>query len=104
MSVVTVSLKKTAENQISRGRDVDLAVGCRDEPGRDAGRAVVAGLFGHLFGDQPARGLYFFFQAEDGIRDLIVTGVQTCALPIWPQHPGRRDRPYDVEEHATGGE
>src|SRR5206468_8603407 len=28
--------------------------------------------------------LFFFFQAEDGIRDLIVTGVQTCALPIWP--------------------
>src|SRR3989440_4074763 len=27
--------------------------------------------------------LFFFFQAEDGIRDLIVTGVQTCALPIW---------------------
>src|SRR2546430_764702 len=26
--------------------------------------------------------LYFFFQAEDGIRDLTVTGVQTCALPI----------------------
>src|SRR6266496_5807703 len=26
----------------------------------------------------------FFFQAEDGIRDLYVTGVQTCALPIWP--------------------
>src|SRR5690349_12130675 len=25
---------------------------------------------------------YFFFQAEDGIRDLYVTGVQTCALPI----------------------
>src|SRR2546430_12605021 len=25
---------------------------------------------------------YFFFQAEDGIRDLTVTGVQTCALPI----------------------
>ena len=31
------------------------------------------------------RGLYsgfFFFQAEDGIRDIGVTGVQTCALPI----------------------
>src|SRR2546427_6681575 len=29
--------------------------------------------------------LFFFFQAEDGIRDLTVTGVQTCALPIyWP--------------------
>src|SRR5690348_17778843 len=27
--------------------------------------------------------LYFFFQAEDGIRDGRVTGVQTCALPIW---------------------
>src|SRR3989440_7868383 len=26
--------------------------------------------------------IFFFFQAEDGIRDLIVTGVQTCALPI----------------------
>src|SRR5206468_8356543 len=26
---------------------------------------------------------FFFFQAEDGIRDLIVTGVQTCALPIY---------------------
>src|SRR5688572_13048101 len=28
--------------------------------------------------------LFFFFQAEDGIRDLTVTGVQTCALPISP--------------------
>src|SRR5439155_17935687 len=27
--------------------------------------------------------LFFFFQAEDGIRDGHVTGVQTCALPIW---------------------
>src|SRR5437868_8141835 len=26
-----------------------------------------------------------FFQAEDGIRDRNVTGVQTCALPIWPE-------------------
>src|SRR5690606_41029076 len=28
------------------------------------------------------RVLFFFFQAEDGIRDFHVTGVQTCALPI----------------------
>src|SRR2546429_5487659 len=28
-------------------------------------------------------GMVFFFQAEDGIRDVAVTGVQTCALPIW---------------------
>src|SRR2546430_7226676 len=29
----------------------------------------------------------FFFQAEDGIRDLTVTGVQTCALPISVCYP-----------------
>src|SRR5258708_20417675 len=29
-----------------------------------------------------AREVFFFFQAEDGIRDDLVTGVQTCALPI----------------------
>src|SRR6266853_1690722 len=36
--------------------------------------------------------LFFFFQAEDGIRDLTVTGVQTCALPIcdgWPLYESR---------------
>src|SRR5206468_7732295 len=38
--------------------------------------------------------VFFFFQAEDGIRDLIVTGVQTCALPIWFKsgHPDQSDR------------
>src|SRR6266852_6942644 len=30
---------------------------------------------------------FFFFQAEDGIRDATVTGVQTCALPISPALP-----------------
>src|SRR5437870_10243929 len=30
------------------------------------------------------RFFFFFFQAEDGIRDGHVTGVQTCALPIFP--------------------
>src|SRR5256885_3793312 len=35
----------------------------------------------------------FFFQAEDGIRDYKVTGVQTCALPIFPRpHPARGSR------------
>src|SRR5437762_4732905 len=29
------------------------------------------------------RAIYFVAQAEDGIRDTSVTGVQTCALPIW---------------------
>src|SRR5688572_31517456 len=41
---------------------------------------------------------FFFFQAEDGIRDLTVTGVQTCALPIYLRSaaggpPVRRPRP-----------
>src|SRR5690625_8016028 len=43
---------------------------------------------------------FFFFQAEDGIRDGHVTGVQTCALPISPRSrragpgsPRRRTRP-----------
>src|SRR5687767_15208717 len=31
----------------------------------------------------------FFFQAEDGIRDKLVTGVQTCALPICDQRAAR---------------
>src|SRR3712207_8040173 len=30
--------------------------------------------------------VFFFFQAEDGIRDIGVTGVQTCALPISLRH------------------
>src|SRR5256885_7610876 len=32
--------------------------------------------------------MFFFFQAEDGIRDYKVTGVQTCALPILPELHG----------------
>src|SRR5256886_10585937 len=54
--------------------------------------------------------LFFFFQAEDGIRDLTVTGVQTCALPIWvlagaPEqlglHADRRERVVDLVRHAA---
>src|SRR3989440_1520113 len=49
---------------------------------------------------------FFFFQAEDGIRDLIVTGVQTCALPISSRRRHTRsDRDWssDVrsEEHTS---
>src|SRR5258708_4646035 len=36
--------------------------------------------------------LVFFFQAEDGIRDDLVTGVQTCALPISTEWRDRFDR------------
>src|SRR5690606_39900778 len=40
---------------------------------------------------------FFFFQAEDGIRDLHVTGVQTCALPISPPHACARRAPSAVK-------
>src|SRR5260370_3844906 len=40
-------------------------------------------------------GVFFFFQAEDGIRDSSVTGVQTCALPI-SRHPGGGDTARDT--------
>src|SRR6266850_2506686 len=38
------------------------------------------------------RFIFFFFQAEDGIRDYKVTGVQTCALPIFGDHRRRDGR------------
>src|SRR2546429_3137949 len=57
---------------------------------------------------------FFFFQAEDGIRDVAVTGVQTCALPISGgaarEHPRRAlfralhrrgHAPPDVEDHSS---
>src|SRR5687767_15246420 len=37
--------------------------------------------------------IFFFFQAEDGIRDKLVTGVQTCALPISLSKRTRHARP-----------
>src|SRR5256885_11534252 len=37
----------------------------------------------------------FFFQAEDGIRDYKVTGVQTCALPIYLETRGQRAESRD---------
>src|SRR6266568_8943163 len=39
----------------------------------------ICSFFMELMGEM---GVFFFFQAEDGIRDGTVTGVQTCALPI----------------------
>src|SRR3712207_1112994 len=38
---------------------------------------------------------FFFFQAEDGIRDIGVTGVQTCALPISLREPAPRAEPLE---------
>src|SRR3712207_9227423 len=55
--------------------------------------------------------MFFFFQAEDGIRDIGVTGVQTCALPISAgvrgappgQRPGDQGEDGDAEEQPPGG-
>src|SRR2546430_8961299 len=52
--------------------------------------------------------LIFFFQAEDGIRDLTVTGVQTCALPICLRRlqnatpPGRIVKVKYLENRTSG--
>src|SRR5207249_9501717 len=50
---------------------------------------------------------FFFFQAEDGIRDRNVTGVQTCALPILGERPRHTTRLMplvaDVLGRAGGG-
>src|SRR5205823_10387291 len=55
---------------------------------------------------------FCFFQAEDGIRDKLVTGVQTCALPISQglrssvrrcRLPGRNDRHRDVGREGWQG-
>src|SRR5436305_6757363 len=43
----------------------------------------------------------FFFQAEDGIRDADVTGVQTCALPILDVDFGRAGAPKGVWQYAA---
>src|SRR5256885_15899722 len=49
---------------------------------------------------------FFFFQAEDGIRDYKVTGVQTCALPIYIvtiyEVGTENGTPYIVMEHIEG--
>src|SRR5438105_11256123 len=50
-----------------------------------------AGAFSRSFASYSSSFFFFFFfQAEDGIRDPLVTGVQTCALPISPHpHPAQ---------------
>src|SRR5437867_11553194 len=58
-----------------------------------------------LPGLEPIYVVFFFFQAEDGIRDRTVTGVQTCALPIFgPAAPGLHCRgPFGRLQRARRG-
>src|SRR5687768_18022791 len=45
---------------------------------------------------------FFFFQAEDGIRDVAVTGVQTCALPIYLDRIREYEqRAFDMEKQIA---
>src|SRR5205809_7946246 len=63
-------------------------------------------------GGSMAYWFFFFFQAEDGIRDVAVTGVQTCALPIYfrlwspaargPQRRAPRSEIAPVSRSAAG--
>src|SRR5438874_8983975 len=60
---------KTAQHSVENiVREVDITESACVVVVSDSGLRILAGVF--------------FFQAEDGIRDLYVTGVQTCALPI----------------------
>src|SRR2546426_3475096 len=73
--------------------------------------SVVGGRGTVLQGTRVGVVIIFFFQAEDGIRDYKVTGVQTCALPIssrpGPGHvllePGQDDARPDAVDYAFPG-
>ena len=47
--------------------------------------------------------IFFFFQAEDGIRDRLVTGVQTCALPIYAKDLSAKGKPVVIILHTEMG-
>src|SRR6266542_5015105 len=47
---------------------------------------------------------FFFFQAEDGIRDATVTGVQTCALPILQDDTALREQLLEAQMRLEIGE
>src|SRR5260370_654030 len=94
------------------GRGLGLRYARRDE-GHQPHRSATGTCPGHVYtgpnqsGSERAHAQClahapsFFFQAEDGIRDSSVTGVQTCALPISPfERPRPTSRPL---ERRTGG-
>src|SRR5256886_10232780 len=63
------------------------------------GRRISNSTIPVIPGDSYELHVFFFFQAEDGIRDLTVTGVQTCALPIStgdPTYAGSQRGKYDA--------
>src|SRR5438093_7963233 len=71
--------------RVVRGREswrVVVGGGLSWEREATLGKSCMLGA-GSYTSERLYAGVFFFFQAEDGIRDWSVTGVQTCALPIW---------------------
>src|SRR5256885_657831 len=64
----------------NHGRDADAAL--LENAGDCEGKEDEAAICDSRLRREGHRVFFFFFQAEDGIRDYKVTGVQTCALPI----------------------
>src|SRR2546430_5255043 len=63
------TIRANKDGYIARKKEIDFLVAMNPETAREDVMSLAAGAV-------------VFFQAEDGIRDLTVTGVQTCALPI----------------------
>src|SRR2546423_3648501 len=72
-------------------------------PGEVAASLMPRGLSGDAKGSCSRSFVCFFFQAEDGIRDLTVTGVHTCALPILVAVPEIGGQPARCRRDGLGG-
>src|SRR6266496_5498898 len=82
--MTTAAPKTTVSNAKSQNRNGDIS-DCElriEDCGLGNARRATWPLTSLLFVPFQYHTMYFFFQAEDGIRVLYVTGVQTCALPI----------------------
>src|SRR6266496_2333768 len=78
-------LKKNKKEDAGGHREKGLAKGAKEQRGYQGVRLGSCDSFVSRLSRVVGAGavyFFFFFQAEDGIRDLYVTGVQTCALPI----------------------
>src|SRR5438874_5614757 len=74
-----------------------MTVPLRVRSGFSAGRTCGAPIGPLAAGSGSPPAAVFFFQAEDGIRDLYVTGVQTCGLPILSSSLTQRGVPSILE-------
>src|SRR5689334_14821355 len=80
-------ISECRENDLTPARPLTVKVAFQNrETGESREQSVFMGDFPWMtdWGTFIINGTDCFFQAEDGIRAGTVTGVQTCALPIWP--------------------